>query len=367
MAVAGAGRLSAPAPRRRPRAPLTPQPSKPHHHHHYHPLLHQHQHRRVLHSTSPSPSLSPSTSNFSYSGQIDVSLNTIRRTASLDAIYQKEPLRDCCDFHLGFLQVDKATQGKILHSTSSIVTTGSNVTAEDKFDKFLRHRLQRISPAYRLQSSNNAAEHASQTMSPVFFPGLRAGNGVPLRATRSSVEGLNQEIERLVLCPTPSHQLERNRDKITPEGHRAPLAELLRRSVNTQTPAHSDRQSQSAHSSGPPSRESLSSGCSPERHGMPGGSVCSSPDLDVNKLGTSPHINRFLAREPPDGCEKVNLKFTEGVMGCSKTIGDISPIKPSVGFQLRPSLGSAFQPLQPPSPLPASTQHSEDPQMTDNN
>lgn len=35
--------------------------------------------------------------------------------------------------------------------------------------------------------------------------------------------------------------------------------------------------------------------------------MCSSPDLDGSKLGTSPQINRFLAREPPDGCEKVYL------------------------------------------------------------
>lgn len=41
---------------------------------------------------------------------------------------------------------------------------------------------------------------------------------------------------------------------------------------------------------------------------IPGGSVCSSPDLDGSKLGTSPQINRFLAREPPDGCEKVNIR-----------------------------------------------------------
>lgn len=40
-------------------------------------------------------------------------------------------------------------------------------------------------------------------------------------------------------------------------------------------------------------------------HVFSGGSVCSSPDLDGSKLGTSPQINRFLAREPPDGCEKV--------------------------------------------------------------
>jgi hypothetical protein len=42
-----------------------------------------------------------------------------------------------------------------------------------------------------------------------------------------------------------------------------------------------------------------------------GGSRGSSPDQETGKLGTSPHINKFLAREPPDGCEKVNLKFVE--------------------------------------------------------
>ncbi|KAI8436815.1 hypothetical protein MSG28_010273 [Choristoneura fumiferana] len=161
--------------------------------------------------------------------------------------------------------------------------------------------------------------------------GSRFGTGgVPLRAARSSVEGLNQEIERLVLYPasgTQTPHLDRLKDKVTPEGHRAPLAELLRRSVNTQTPhdlCHT------AHSSG--------------------GSVCSSPDLDGAKLGTSPQINRFLAREPPDGCEKVNLKGCEGAYTES-----VSMMKPAVpGFTLRPSLGSAFQPLQPASPSPPS-------------
>lgn len=27
----------------------------------------------------------------------------------------------------------------------------------------------------------------------------------------------------------------------------------------------------------------------------------------LSKLGTSPRINKFLAREPPDGCEKVKI------------------------------------------------------------
>lgn len=49
-----------------------------------------------------------------------------------------------------------------------------------------------------------------------------------------------------------------------------------------------------------------------------GGSVCSSPDLDGAKLGTSPQINRFLAREPPDGCEKVILIIVKKTEKLSK-------------------------------------------------
>jgi len=40
-----------------------------------------------------------------------------------------------------------------------------------------------------------------------------------------------------------------------------------------------------------------------------GGSTGSSPE--PHRLGTSPHINKFLAREPPDGCEKISTKFIE--------------------------------------------------------
>lgn len=69
----------------------------------------------------------------------------------------------------------------------------------------------------------------------------------------------------------------------------------------------------------------------------------SSPDQDTIKLGTSPRINRFLTREPPDGCEKVHLK----------SLTDKKPIsfehvpQPPSTFKLRPSLDSAFQILQP--------------------
>ena len=42
------------------------------------------------------------------------------------------------------------------------------------------------------------------------------------------------------------------------------------------------------------------------------------------------------------GCEKINLKLTE-----ADTSTNTTHFKPCVAFQLRPSLGSAFQPLQP--------------------
>lgn len=74
----------------------------------------------------------------------------------------------------------------------------------------------------------------------------------------------------------------------------------------------------------------------------PGDSQGSSPDQESSKLGTSPHINKFLAREPPDGCEKVHLKSLEDRKSVTLDLGP----QPCT-FQLKPSLGSAFQILQP--------------------
>ncbi|KAG6443811.1 hypothetical protein O3G_MSEX002996 [Manduca sexta] len=248
--------------------------------------------------------------------------SVIRRTASLDTLYHKGQSSRDYYLHAGQLQVDKSTQTDEGGGTSGRSSRGSE---DDKLDRFLRSRLQR--PHKPLASG----DYSAHTMSSTLWSRFGSGSA-PLRAARSSVEGLNQEIERLVLnqaSGTQTPHLDRLRDKVTPEGHRAPLAELLRRSVNTQTPHDL---SHTAHSSG--------------------GSVCSSPDLDGSKLGTSPQINRFLAREPPDGCEKVNLKAGEGAY-----TEPVSVMKPAVaGFTLRPSLGSAFQPLQPaPPPSPPAT------------
>ncbi|XP_015111374.1 glucocorticoid-induced transcript 1 protein isoform X1 [Diachasma alloeum] len=325
----------------------------------------------------------------------------IRRTASLDTIYLKGQWpRDSYYVHTSLLLVDKSTQTdewsseprKMTHSRHQ--TEPTNISQDEKLpmDKYIRQRLQRTNkestscrerttafglimpggpppalpgdhtvllPSIASQISIQNQFSLSTKASPMNIPVK------PMRTPmRASVEALNQEVEGLVLTPNsnsndPDHPVEdkyaRYREQMTPEGHRAPLADLLRatRSVNTQTPA-TDLPS-SSYSSGPPSRNSesplipgLLDTSRPSSDLPQGGSRGSTPDQErEGRLGTSPHINRFLAREPPDGCEKVNLKFVEDAR---RPMIDVSKLdfhpKPCQGFQLKPSLGSAFLPLQ---------------------
>ncbi|CAH1404421.1 unnamed protein product [Nezara viridula] len=265
---------------------------------------------------------------------------SMRRTASLDTIYltgqwPRESL------YLSNLQVDRSTQTEDWYGDPRKVLRHQDSGNEDKLEKLIRHRMQRTK------------EGSSRERTAAFS--LLGGGDTHIshrHRMRSSIEGLNQEIERLVLRSTPSfgglEREERKGVENTPEGHRAPVADLLRetRSVNTQTPAFT------APSSGPPSRNSPGGGPfsnisdsrpSSEMHDV---SEDSSPEQEGRGLGTSPRINRFLAREPPDGCERVSTRFTED----RRPMVDISemdyPLKPSMNFQLKPSLGSAFQPLR---------------------
>ncbi|XP_014487415.1 PREDICTED: glucocorticoid-induced transcript 1 protein-like isoform X3 [Dinoponera quadriceps] len=323
---------------------------------------------------------------------------SIRRTASLDTIYLKGQWpRDSYYLHSSLLLVDKSTQTeewsnepRKMHPRHPTDQT----TTDEKLEKYFRHRLQRTNKEGTSSRERTAAfglimpggpppalpgDHsvllpsiASQTsMHNQFSLSTKASPmNIPMKPIRppmrSSIEGLNQEIEGLVLKSVANtsdadHPVEdkyaRYREQITPEGHRAPLADLLRatRSVNTQTPA-TDLPS-SSYSSGPPSRNSesplipgLMDASRPPSDLLQGGSRGSTPEQDrEGRLGTSPHINRFLAREPPDGCEKVNLKFVEE----ARRPKDLSKLdycpKPCVPFQLKPSLGSAFLPLQQPA------------------
>ncbi|KAL1491894.1 hypothetical protein ABEB36_012416 [Hypothenemus hampei] len=245
-------------------------------------------------------------------------VEVMRRTASLDAIYLKGHWpRD--HFYWGnlleCLQVDKSTQTEdsdLLELRKVHYVRNEEDSMESK-DFILKH----------LPYGDGTLNSSSQTFtSCIISPTVKIHPVKPLprSSIRNSVEGLNQEIEIVLRTGADDHHSERYElRQVTPEGHRAPLAEMLRsnrsRSVNTQTP-------QDFNSSG-------------ESYG-------SSPDNEEAKLGTSPQINKFLAREPPDGCEKVRLKSLDEM---SNILVDHIP-QPNT-FKLKPSLGSAFKILQP--------------------
>ena len=54
-----------------------------------------------------------------------------------------------------------------------------------------------------------------------------------------------------------------------------------------------------------------------------------------NRLDTSPHINRFLAREPPDGCEKVNSFTTMNCPGQSPCQMSASAVMTSLPTKIK--------------------------------
>lgn len=263
----------------------------------------------------------------------------MRRTASLDALYMR-PTWNNVGLVSTVLHLDKSTQTE--ESFFERTKGGSNewlkndtltASPDIKIEKVIRQRWQR----------GQRGEHSvsSQTLSPIHGKAspmlIPQHNNSQIRPMRSSVEGLNQEIEKLVLYTGQVHS---SRPELglfsrgTPEGHRAPLAELFHndmRSVNTQTPIGDILSSDESHST--------------------------SPEEGTSVTNASPRINRFLAREPPDGCEKVCLKLTEAEQGTT------THFKPCVGFQLRPSLGSAFQSLQPIG-TPRESQGTSDDQNT---
>ena len=182
--------------------------------------------------------------------------------------------------------------------------------------------------------------------------------------TRSSVEGLNQEIERLVLHPTTGRA---NRQSInyfpsienydydiyfsldqvsalrgtTPDGtHLSPLLDNEEpsgsRSANSQTPIQdTELFAHLHHSHSDDSHESLS--LADEE-----GAASSRSFARIGSAEASPRINKFLAQLPPEGCERIPLRAP-----VCEVVKPSSIIKPVAGFQLRPSLGSAFTKLAP--------------------
>ncbi|KAG5898294.1 hypothetical protein JTB14_008637 [Gonioctena quinquepunctata] len=278
-------------------------------------------------SDQPSGRRSPG-SSYKEKTKLSDEPSSIRRTASLDTIYLKGQWpRDSFYWYTRTLQINKATQ-----------TDESDYSDPKKFHCISDYEMEKSMLRQKVKSTKeqggrraSSAESTFNSSSQTLFSGnlspTLTTNPLPITMKplpksplRSSVEGLNQEIETIVMKSDESHS---SRSLDTPEGHRAPLAEILRNtrshSINTQTPQEFRS---SSHSSG----ESLGS----------------SPDQETSKLGSSPQINKFIAREPPHGCEKVQSKS----MNCKKSL-PMEHVPQLCTFKLKPSLGSAFQILQP--------------------
>lgn len=227
------------------------------------------------------------------------------------------------------------------------------------------------------------------------------------RYQRNSVEGLNTEIEKLVL---KSISLTEDEDKVhthdIPDGHRAPLPEQqhhqqLRgnivkglnstalfsshmtstRSLYTQTPSEtveissgsSSNESQSCSSNSSSTAGSRSQSVSPVMPIMPAGQMETSrpssqtdnannipketdkgdPELSMiaspePKFVSSPKPNMSysFAREPPDGCERIRATCVESA---KKTPAIKEPLlfcsPKNNAYVLKPSVTSAFNPL----------------------
>lgn len=182
------------------------------------------------------------------------------------------------------------------------------------------------------------------------------------------MEGLNQEIETLVLRGFPSSDEERH----TSEGRRPPIPRMSRtRSVDTQTPAADDSSDNGSRS------ESRSQSVSPTTFPMDGSRPSSrssstgngevkieklspaadnesSPDLHYGpKYASSPSHNKSyqLTRCPPDGCERAKpmedqlrpelIESNPNTLSC--------PDK-RVSFNLKASNSSAFCSILPDYP-----------------
>ncbi|XP_070565049.1 protein FAM117B-like isoform X2 [Ptychodera flava] len=279
--------------------------------------------------------------------------SSIRRTSSLDTItgyltgiwprdgtnYGPEMKHKSTQTEWDDTNDDKKSKGTHKRSAS----WGSDQRIKEKLKHNIRKQGSRQNTTNNNRQSpvhgNHAAvqQQSSSTVSqamPIPSPSIPK---VP--RARGSVEGLNQEIEKLVLTGFSGingEEVDRTQEP-TPDGHRAPIPGMVRtstsstRSVDTQTPAGTDGLEDDDNNSD----SSKSGDTSPEN-----------PIL--SKYASSPNHNKsyLLTREPPDGCEKVKIDDESRPCIVPDNLSVYGPDK-RVTFILKPSTGSAFCPLLP--------------------
>jgi len=284
---------------------------------------------------------------------------SIRRTASLDAIYLKGQWPR--DSLTPKLLVDKSAQTpeewqderRYHHRGMEASPSRGDWKQKPKLMSYQQLNLPSIQYSPGSVSPNRVAASTNTDWPDVREtpPTTTCAIPVPSRTNqntrvRNSVEGFNTEIEKLI---RRGNEITNNTlMEPTPDGHRAPIAELFRsssfRSVNTQTPVKSCSANSSSGNSSP------CGSVSPLKEEIEDYYSFSPEDFQGLSLGTSPMVNRFLCREPPDGCEKVEtLKALEQSAKMGEDLQACCRPKPNAYFVL-PSSGSAFCSLNNESP-----------------
>ncbi|XP_046902575.1 protein FAM117B [Hypomesus transpacificus] len=309
------------------------------------------------------------------------STSCIRRTSSLDALtgpyLSGHWPRDAAHAPCGPFMRDKSTQtpsawtdecSEEKKTDSHKRSTSWGSTDQLKEIAKLRQQLQRSKHSSRHHrdkdrkspfNGKHAAIHQSQAPVPksVLIPVPKTS----VSRFRNSVEGLNQEIERIIIRDPAEREQLMAQD--VPDGRRAPppLCQHCSssRSINTQTPSatagtnaggNQSNGSSRSHSVSPnflavanddaegegedgsPSEELLNEGREKD--------VCPSSPLPKYASSPKPNNSYMFKREPPEGCERVKVfEETQAKRG-QEIPAFLSPDKNKVNFI--PNSGSAF-------------------------
>lgn len=338
---------------------------------------------RVRHRKSPEYRGSPErrspnspTSKVERSRQCLVSpSNSIRRTSSLDTLaapYLTGQWPRDVHSHSAPCMRDKATQTpnawaeeiserkKGSHKRSA--SWGSNDQLKEIAK--LRQQLQRSKQSSRHHRDkerqspfhgNHAAINQSQTSIPktILIPVTIPISKLSVPRFRNSVEGLNQEIERIIIKESGDKE-EQMILQDTPDGHRAPFPIQQRssstRSIDTQTPSGMDRSSTSSSRSQSVSPTFLAiasegngeSPCYTDDHLTDSREKESGTNSPLPKYASSPKPNNSynFKREPPEGCERVKAFEETSPKQLHEIPQFFCPDKNKVNFI--PKSGSAF-------------------------
>ncbi|XP_020611978.1 protein FAM117B-like isoform X1 [Orbicella faveolata] len=294
------------------------------------------------HRRSPS-SPSSSSSKGERSKLMKSNSGAIRRTSSLDAI---SPYM-CGQWPKGDVggpsMCHKSTQTPVWEESDVEDNLGprnkrsnSLGSGDQKIKEKLKQHLQRTK--HGSKSSQTYGRQSPLHGDHTAIPASRLPQSIPISIPmtsrpsegpqKRSLEGLNSEIQKLVLTDT---QTERQVMEQIPDGRKAPVVEIMSgvgpfRTVDIHTQTSADNQ-EGQDSGGSGNSSSRSHSASPTYPIMPGASDsrpssrCSSggaaeaeenvsPELPVGpKYASSPKPNNsyLFAREPPDGAEKVPL------------------------------------------------------------